>query len=77
MDRVLVTGGRGLVGSAIRSLEKEYPQFEFIYTGSRDHDLTKEREVKRLFDQYKPEMLLGAEVSHNLLIYPFSQSLIN
>ena len=58
MDKVLVTGGRGLVGSAIRSLEKEYPQFEFIYTGHRDHDLTKEREVKRLFDQHKPDYVI-------------------
>ena len=58
MNRVLVTGGRGLVGSAVRALEREYPQLEFIYSGHRNHDLTKESEVRRLFDQHKPDYVI-------------------
>lgn len=47
--RLLVTGGSGLVGSAIRSLE---PAAVFI--SSRDYDLTDSHEVNQMFDTHRP-----------------------
>lgn len=47
--RLLVTGGTGLVGSA---LQKVCP--DAIYLGSKDYDLTREVEVKAMFDKYGP-----------------------
>ncbi len=46
---LLVTGGPGLVGNA---LQKVYP--DAIYVSSKDYDLTKEVEVKAMFEKYKP-----------------------
>ena len=46
---LLVTGGTGLVGHA---LQKIYP--DAIYVGSDDYDLTKEKDVKAMFEKHKP-----------------------
>ena len=58
MKTVLVTGGQGLVGSAIKSLQEQYPQYEFIFSGHKDHDLINEDDVKRLFDETKPNFVI-------------------
>jgi len=50
---LLVTGGTGLVGHA---LQKIYP--DAIYVGSNDYDLTKEKEVKAMFEKYKPTKVI-------------------
>jgi GDP-L-fucose synthase len=51
--RLLVTGGSGLVGSA---LQKIYP--EAIYVSSKDYNLTKEKEVKAMFEKHKPTKVI-------------------
>lgn len=50
---LLVTGGTGLVGFAMRNI---YPQA--VYLGSHDYDLTKEDDVKAMFERYKPEHVI-------------------
>ena len=58
MDKVLVTGGRGLVGSAIKSLTSEYPDLQFLFSSRLDHDLTSDRGRKRCcLMLYSPIML--------------------
>jgi len=52
-DIVLVTGGSGLVGMA---LKKILPNA--IYVGSKDYDLTKENEVIKMFDTVKPSIVI-------------------
>jgi len=47
--KLLITGGTGLVGNA---LQKVCP--DVIYVSSEDYDLTKEVEVKAMFEKYKP-----------------------
>jgi GDP-L-fucose synthase len=47
--KLLVTGGTGLVGNA---LQKVCP--DAIYVSSKDYDLTKEVEVKTMFEKYRP-----------------------
>lgn len=50
---LLVTGGSGLVGHA---LQKICPNAIFI--SSKDYDLTKENEVKAMYEKYKPNQVI-------------------
>ena len=54
--RVLVTGGTGLVGSAIREvIESEKPSNEeWFYMSSKDTNLCDPKEVSDMFDKFKP-----------------------
>lgn len=61
MKKVLVTGGSGLVGSAIQSISLEQPfssQYEFIFITSRDFDLSDMEQTKSMFAKYKPEFVI-------------------
>lgn len=49
----MITGGTGLVGQALRKL---VPEAAFV--SSRDFDLTKESEVKSMFEKYRPERVI-------------------
>lgn len=52
--RILVTGGRGLVGQGIAAIAKEYPEYEFIYVSSRDADLRSLQETRALLRKHAP-----------------------
>lgn len=52
-EKLLVTGGTGLVGCAFKKI---YP--DAIYISSKDYDLTKESEVKAMFKRYKPQNVI-------------------
>lgn len=58
---VLVTGGTGLVGNAIREMESkgEDLDYEFIYIGSKDGDLCDYEQAREIFDRYKPDYVLN------------------
>ena len=51
--RILVTGGSGMVG---KSLKKFLPNA--TYLSSKDFDLTKEVDVVRMYDSYKPNVVI-------------------
>jgi GDP-L-fucose synthase len=55
---ILVTGGKGLVGSALRSLKDTYPEYNFVFTHRQEHDLTLEQDVKRLFEDTSPDYVI-------------------
>lgn len=48
-NKILVTGGSGLVGNA---LKKKMPNA--IYVSSKDYDLTVQEEVKRMYEEIRP-----------------------
>jgi len=50
---LLVTGGSGLVGHA---LQKIHP--DAVYISSKDYDLTKEKEVKAMFEKHRPTKVI-------------------
>lgn len=52
-NKILVTGGSGLVGSYLKNY---IPDGTFI--SSKDYDLTKEIEVQRLFEDHNPESVV-------------------
>jgi GDP-L-fucose synthase len=58
MKTILVTGGSGLVGNAILLLEKEYPNYNFIFLNSKICDLTNYNEVIILFNTIKPDTII-------------------
>ena len=51
---ILVTGGSGLVGSAIREISKDYSDYEFIFLHSKFLDLQNEQETIDYFVKVKP-----------------------
>jgi len=56
--RILVTGGNGLVGSAIKQVSSNYPEIEFLFTTHTQIDLTNERDTKKLFEKLKPDYVI-------------------
>lgn len=57
--RVLVTGGKGMLGKHIK--DKLYQgSHEGIYVGSQDYDLTLQDQVQEMFDEIKPGAVIHA-----------------
>lgn len=50
---ILVTGGTGLVGHALQKINPDA-----IYVSSREFDLTKEEQVKKMYEKYKPTKVI-------------------
>ena len=59
-DIILVTGGSGLVGTAMQEvIAAECPQGEqWVFTGSQDANLTDFKSAKALFERIKPTMVI-------------------
>ncbi|MFH1581720.1 MAG: GDP-L-fucose synthase [Pseudomonadota bacterium] len=53
MEKLLVTGGTGLVGNALKKLSPDA-----VYLSSRDFDLTKEDQVIAMYEKYRPEKVI-------------------
>jgi GDP-L-fucose synthase len=54
MNKILITGGNGLVGSAIKNIVKSDSNNEYIFLGRKDGDLKIESDVENIFNKYKP-----------------------
>ncbi len=61
--KVLITGGSGLVGSAINSISNLYPNFEFIFLSSKTCDLTNWEETNKYFNSVKPDYVIHLAAS--------------
>lgn len=57
-QRVLVTGGSGLVGTALQSIQDDYPKYDFVFASSKDCDLTNADQVYRFVEGCKPDFIL-------------------
>lgn len=58
MKTVLITGGDGLVGNAIKELSKDFKNLKCIFINRKIADLTVEEEVKKIFDIHKPDYVI-------------------
>jgi GDP-L-fucose synthase len=56
--RVLVTGSNGPLGYAIRSLAKEVNVLDFVYSNSREVNLTNKKETHDYVSFLKPDLVL-------------------
>ena len=55
--KILITGGTGLVGSAINNIKDDY-EYEFLFIGSKDCDLSNLELTKKLFALEKPDYVI-------------------
>jgi GDP-L-fucose synthase len=76
--RVLVTGGGGFLGSAVRRVLAERGSTDVVVPRSRDYDLTDRAATARLFDEARPALVIhlaarvggiGANMDHPAEIY--------
>lgn len=59
MKTILVTGGHGLVGTAIQSVvSKESSDYTFVFISSKDYDLCDFNQAKHMFDTFKPNYVI-------------------
>ena len=55
--KVLVTGGSGMVGSAIKTISNNY-NYKFKFLSSEDCDLTKYEKTYNYFKNYNPDYVI-------------------
>jgi GDP-L-fucose synthase len=55
---VLVTGGTGLVGNAIKSIRHLYPYYDFVFISSKSFDLSKMEQTLSMFKTFKPTYVI-------------------
>lgn len=61
MNKILVTGGNGMVGRALHELVDSCnysTNYEWIFISSKDCDLTIRNDVIKLFDLHKPQYII-------------------
>ena len=69
MNNVLITGGSGMVGNAVKNILPDA-----IYVSSKDYNLLKEDQVENMFNTYRPEYVIhlaarvgGVKANHDNL----------
>lgn len=55
---VLVTGGTGLVGNAIKNIRNSYPDYEFVLISSKDFDLLRMDQTMSMFKTFSPTYVI-------------------
>jgi len=56
--KVLITGGTGLVGSAIKKISDDYDNYTFFFISSKNCDLTNYERTKELFERLRPQYVI-------------------
>ena len=56
--KILVTGGSGVVGSALKSLKFSYPLFDFVFSDSKACDLTDEVQTHHYVRSVEPNAII-------------------
>lgn len=59
MKKILVTGANGQLGSEIKELAVNYPNFDFIFTDIADFPLDKEQEIITNFNRIQPDIVIN------------------
>lgn len=56
--RILVTGGTGFLGQHTVEALRRHECERIVATGRRDYDLTREEDVRRIYDDHHPEVVI-------------------
>ncbi len=59
MAKILVTGSNGQLGSELRAIESNYPQYSFTFTDIEELDLTKKDEVIGFLEENKIDVCIN------------------
>lgn len=59
MKKILVTGANGQLGSEIKELAANYPDFDFIFTDIADFPLDKTEEIIANFKRIQPDIVIN------------------
>jgi dTDP-4-dehydrorhamnose reductase len=59
MQKILVTGANGQLGSELRECAKAMANFEFIFTDVAELDITNAAQVKTFCEQHKPSFIVN------------------
>ncbi|KKL51104.1 hypothetical protein LCGC14_2298810, partial [marine sediment metagenome] len=60
MSRILVTGSGGLLGLAFRTIEANFPDYDFQFATRSDGDLTNRDQVRALYRGFRPDYVIHA-----------------
>ena len=55
---ILVTGGSGLIGKALQSIQSQYPVYDFYFLSSQDCNLLSFKETFQTFQNIQPHIIL-------------------
>jgi GDP-L-fucose synthase len=58
MKTILVTGGTGLVGNAIKTVSENFKDYNFIFISSKDYDLSVFEKTSEMFLKYNPNYVI-------------------
>jgi len=58
MTKILVTGGSGLVGSAIKNISTEFSEYTFFFISSSDVNLLNYEATFEYFNKIKPDIII-------------------
>jgi GDP-L-fucose synthase len=70
--KILITGGSGLVGSALKKITKDF-KYEFIFLSSKDCDLTSYQQTYDCFQIHKPDYVIHCAANVGGLFKNMSQ----
>jgi len=59
MKKILVTGANGQLGSEIKALAVNYPNFDFVFTDIADFPLDKTEEIISNFNRVQPDIVVN------------------
>lgn len=57
--KILVTGSNGQLGSEIKAISEQYPNFDFIYTDVKELDITNYNAVSSFIVKFKPKFVIN------------------
>jgi dTDP-4-dehydrorhamnose reductase len=59
MKKIVVTGANGQLGSEIKVLAAQYPDFDFVFTDIADFPLDKSEEIIANFNRIQPDIVIN------------------
>ena len=59
MQKILITGANGQLGSEIKVLASQYPEFEFIFTDIEEFPLGNQEQIKINFRKIAPDVVIN------------------
>lgn len=58
MNKILITGGTGLVGYALQSIQPKYTNYTYVFLSSKDCDLTDYNDTLKCFQKHNPNCVI-------------------